>query len=192
MAFEPPPMAATSEFGQAAFARQHLLLRFNADDRLEVAHHFRIGMGACNRADAIEGVLDIGDPIAQRLVERILQRARAGKGRDHFGAQQLHAKHIGLLPLDIDLAHVDNAFQAKARAGGGRGDAMLAGAGFGDDALLAHAPGEQDLAHDIVDLVRAGVIELVALEIDFRAAQMFGQALGEIERARPADIVLKK
>ena len=103
----------------------------------------------------------------------------------HFGAQQLHAEHIGLLPLDIDLAHVDDAFQAKAGAGGGGGNAMLAGAGLGDDALLAHAPGKQDLAHHIVDLVGAGVVELVALEIDFCAAQMLGQALGEIERARP-------
>ena len=67
---------------------------------------------------------------------------------------------------------------------------MLAGAGLGDDARLAHAPGKQDLAEAIVDLVRAGVIELFALEIDFRAAQMRGQPLGEIERARPAGVVL--
>ena len=69
---------------------------------------------------------------------------------------------------------------------------MLAGAGFGDDALLAHAAGKQDLAHHIVDLVGARVVEFVALEINFRAAQMFGQALGEIKRARTADIVLEK
>ena len=79
--------------------------------------------------------------------------------------------------------------QAEARAGGGGGDAVLAGAGLGDDARLAHAPREQDLAEHVVDLVRAGVIELFALEIDLRAAEMRGQPLGEIERARPADIV---
>ena len=82
--------------------------------------------------------------------------------------------------------------QAEAGAGGGRGDAMLAGAGLGDDALLAHAPGEQDLAHHIVDLVGAGMVELIALEIDFGAAQVLGQPLGEIERARPADIMLEE
>ena len=58
--------------------------------------------------------------------------------------------------------------QAEARAGRGRGDAVLARAGFGDDALLAHAPREQNLAEHVVDLVRAGVVELVALEIDLR------------------------
>src|SRR5688572_32858214 len=67
---------------------------------------------------------------------------------------------------------------------------MLAGAGLGDDALLAHALGEQDLSHAVVDLVRAGVVELVALQIDLGAAEMLGQARREIERAGPADIVL--
>ena len=82
--------------------------------------------------------------------------------------------------------------QAEARAGGRGGDAMLAGAGLGDDAGLAHAPRQQDLAHHIVDLVRAGMIELVALEIDLGAAQMLGQPLGEIERARPSDIMFEE
>ncbi len=86
------------------------------------------------------------------------------------GAEQLHAEHIGLLPLDIDRAHIDDAIEAETGAGGRRRDAMLSGAGLGDDAGLAHAAREQDLAEHIVDLVRAGVVQLLALEIDFRAA----------------------
>src|SRR5690606_37038161 len=58
-----------------------------------------------------------------------------------------------------------------------------------DDPRLAHAPGEQDLAEAIVDLVAAGMVELVALEIDLRAAELLRQPLGEIERARPAGIM---
>jgi hypothetical protein len=61
-----------------------------------------------------------------------------------------------------------------------------------DDARLAHAPRQQNLADAVVDLVRACVVQLVALEIDFRAAKMLRQALGEIERARPADIMLQQ
>ena len=64
----------------------------------------------------------------------------------HLGAEHLHAEDVRLLPLDVDRAHVDDAGQAEARAGGGGGDAVLAGAGLGDDARLAHAPREQDLA----------------------------------------------
>src|SRR6202167_5928987 len=148
-------------------------------------------MRARDGADAVEGIVHIGDPITQRIVHRILQRARAGFYRDHFGTQHFHADDIGLLPLDIDRAHIDHAVEPEPRAQRRGGDAMLAGAGFGDDAPLAHAPRHHDLAEHIVDLVRAGVVELLALEIDFRAAEMFGQALGEIERRRPPDIVLE-
>ena len=147
-------------------------------------------MRAGDGADDVEGALDIGDPVAQRLVHRVLQRARAGLHRHHLGAEQLHAEHVGLLSRHVDLAHVDRAGQVEQRAHGGGRDAMLAGAGLGDDALLAHALGEQDLAHAVVDLVRAGVVELVALQVDLRAAEMLGQARREIERAGPADVVL--
>ena len=111
-------------------------------------------MRAGDGADEVIGVVDIGDPVAHRLVHRVLQRAGAGGHRTHFGAQQLHAEHVGLLPLDIGRAHVDGAGQAEQRAHRGGGDAVLAGAGFGDDAGLAHAAGQQDLAHAVVGLVR--------------------------------------
>ena len=45
-----------------------------------------------------------------------------------------------------------------------RRHAVLAGAGVGDDALLAHPFGEQRLADHVVDLVRPGVVEVLALE----------------------------
>jgi hypothetical protein len=95
-----------------------------------------------------------------------------------------------LLPRDIDLAHIDHAGQVEERTHRRRRHAMLAGPGLRDDAALAHALGQQDLAHAVVDLVGAGVVQLVALEVDLGAAEMPGQPLGEIERARPPDIVL--
>ena len=118
-----------------------------------------------------------------------LRVLRARLHRHDLGAEHLHAEDVRLLPLDVDGAHVDDAFEAEAGAQRRRGDAVLAGAGLGDDALLAHAPGEQDLAEHVVHLVGAGVVQLLALEVDLGAAEMLGQALGEIERARPADIV---
>ncbi len=77
-------------------------------------------------------------------------------------------------------------FKPEHRGDGGGGDAVLARAGFGDDARLAHAPGEQDLADAVVDLVRAGVEEVFALEINLRAAQFAGEAFGEVKRRGPA------
>ena len=188
MALEPPPMQAISESGSRSFGLQHLLARLAADDRLEIAHHGRVRMRARHRADAIERVVHIGDPIAQRLVHRILQRLGAGFDGANLGAEDLHPEHVRLLPRDVHRAHVDDAGQAELRAQGGGGDAMHAGAGLGDDARLAHAPRQHDLAEHIVHLVRAGVIELLALEIDLGAAAMLREPLGEIERRRPADI----
>ena len=140
--------------------------------RLEVAHHGRIGMRAGRRADDVVGVVHVGDPVAQRLVHGVLERLRAGGDGVDLGAQQLHAEHVGLLPLDVDGAHEDLARHVELGAHGGHRHAVLAGAGLGDDARLAHALGQQDLAEAVVDLVAAGVVELVALEVDLGAAEV--------------------
>ena len=68
---------------------------------------------------------------------------------------------------------------------------MHAGAGFSDDALLAHALGKQRLADRIVDLVCTGMVEVFALEVNLRAAAMLGQALGVIDRAGAPDVVFQ-
>ena len=69
---------------------------------------------------------------------------------------------------------------------------MLAGAGFGDDAAFAHAPGQQHLAQAVVDLVRAGVEQVLAFEKDARAAQVFAQTLGFVQRRRTAGVVVQQ
>jgi hypothetical protein len=56
-----------------------------------------------------------------------------------------------------------------------------AGAGLGDDPRLAHALGQQRLADRVVDLVRAGVVEVLALEPDL-AAGLRAEALGQVQR----------
>ncbi len=182
-------MQAISESGRRPSCLLHLRARLVADDALEVAHHRGIRMRARDRADAVERVVHVGHPVAQRLVHRVLQRARAGHHRPHLRAERLHAHHVRPLPVDIDRAHVDDAFEPELRAQRRGRDAVHAGAGLGDHARLAHALGQQDLAEHIVHLVRAGVVAVLALEIDLRAAEMRGEPLGEIERRRAADIV---
>jgi hypothetical protein len=165
--------------------------------RLEVAHHHRIGVRAGDGADAVVGVVDIRDPVAQALVHRVLQRGGAGGDGHHLRAQQLHAEDVGLLALDVGGTHEHGAGQVHQGAGRGGGDAMLAGAGLGDDARLAHALGQQDLAQHGVDLVRAGVVQLVALDVYFRAvaaarrqrSEVLRQALGVPQRRGPPDIM---
>ena len=59
---------------------------------------------------------------------------------------------------------------------------MLAGNGLGDHPCLGHAAGEQNLAHGVVDLVRAGVEQVLALEVNLGSAQFAGQPLRQVER----------
>ena len=67
-------MQAISESGSRFSAVEHLLARLTADDRLKIAHHRRVRMRPGHGPDAIEGVVNIGDPVAQRVVHRILER----------------------------------------------------------------------------------------------------------------------
>src|SRR5690606_21951978 len=61
--------------------------------------------------------------------------------------------------------------------------------GLGDDPRLAHAAGQQGLADRVVDLVRAGVVQVLALEEDPRAADFLAQPAGVVDRARTADVM---
>ncbi len=109
-------MQAISEFRQPPFLLLHLLARLVPDDRLKIAHHRRIGMRPRHRADAIERILDIGDPVTQRLVHGVFERLRAGLHRAHLSAERPHAQHVGLLTADVDGAHEHHALQAKLGA----------------------------------------------------------------------------
>ncbi len=135
--------------------------------------------------------MHVGHPVAHRFVQGILQGRRAGRHRHHGRAQQLHPVDVDLLAFDIGGAHVDHAFQAQPGGHGGTGHAVLAGAGLGDDARLAHPAGQQGLADGVVDLVRAGVVQVLALEQDARAADFARQPGGFIDRAGTADVVLQ-
>ncbi len=177
--------------GLAPGELRHLLSRLAPDHRLEIAHHHRIRMRTGDGADDVEGVLDVGHPVAHRFVERVLQRLRSAFHRHHGSAQQLHAIDVRRLALDVLRAHVDHALHAVARGDSGGRHPVHAGAGFGDDARLAHAAREQRLADHVVDLVRAGVVEVFALEIDLRAAEALRPAPGVVDRARSPDVVLE-
>ena len=93
------------------------------------------------------------DPVAQRLVDGVLQRATAGDRGTYFGSEQPHAEYVERLSLHVDLAHVDDTLHAQQRGGGGGGDTVLPSARLRHESRLAHAAGKEGLAEDVVDLV---------------------------------------
>src|SRR5206468_3070866 len=79
----------------------------------------------------------------------------------------------------------------EQRAHGRAGDAVLAGAGLGHDARLAHVLHEQRLAEGVVDLVGARVAQVFPLQPHARAEPL-RQPPGESERRRPPHVVAKQ
>ena len=136
-------------------------------------------MRAEGRAEQVVGIGDVGHPIAHGFADGVLEGAAAGGNAGHLGPQQAHAENIQALAAHVLRTHVDHAFEAQKGAHRSGGHAVLAGAGFGDDAALAHAARHQRLAQAVVDLVRAGVQQVFALEVDAGAAQLPGKASGE-------------
>ena len=118
---------------------------------------------------------DIGNPVTHGLVDGLFKRALTGFDAANLGAHEAHAVDVERLAFHVGRAHVDDALEAKAGADGGSGGTMLPGASLGDDALLAHADGEQSLTDDIIDLMGPGVEHVLAFKVDAGAAGVLGQ-----------------
>ena len=134
------------------------------------------------------GGLDVGDPVADRLVDGVFEGAATTAHRGELGAEEFHAEDVGRLAADVLFAHVDDAFEPEHGADRGGGDAVLSGAGLGDDPALPHALTEESLAEGAVDLVSAGVGEVFSLEVDACAAELVGEVLGEVDRRGAAGV----
>src|SRR5487761_1734848 len=159
-----PADAGDDRGGQTAEAGQHLGAGLVTDHPLEAAHQRGVRVGADAAADDVVGVAHRGHPVADGLVGRVLGGARAAVDGPHLGAEQAHAVDVEGLAAHVLTAHVHRAAEPEMGAGGGGGDTVLAGAGLGDDPQLAHAPGKEHLAEGVVDLVGAGVEQVLALE----------------------------
>lgn len=167
---------------------EHLLARFFADDGLEFADDPWEGVRADGGAEEVMGFDGVGDPVAEGFVDGAAEGGVAGGDGADFGAESFHADDIGGLAFGVFGAHVDDAGEADACAGGGGGDAVLAGACFGDDALGAHVLCDEGLSERVVDFVGAGVGEVFAFEPDV-GAPCFGEARGVAEWSGAADPV---
>src|SRR5918996_2587215 len=159
---------------------------------LEIAHDPRVRRGADDATYDVVGVFDVRHPVPYRLVDGVFEGARTAQYGHDLGPEELHPHDVQPLAAGVFLAHVDDAPLAVEGRDGGRGDAVLARAGLRDYAFLAHPVGEQYLAQGVVDLVRPGVRQVLALEPDVGPAPLAGQALGEHKRGRPADEVPRK
>ena len=188
---QPDRVAAAADAGDRVVRQpprrfQDLRPRLAPDHRLEFAHELRIRMRPGRAADQVVRVANVRHPAADRFVHRVLQRPRAALDDLDLRAEQVHAEDVERLPPHILRAHEHRALHPEHRAHRRRRDAVLAGARLGEHAALAHPPCEQPLCDGVVDLVRAGVRQVLSLDVDLRATEPLCQVLGEVERGRRA------
>src|SRR4029077_3845069 len=88
--------------------------------------------------------------------------------------------------LGTDGAQEAFAIASKARGHGSSRDAMLPRSGLRGDARFVHPDRKQRLTERVVNLVRAGMAEVFAFQINLRAAKTLAQIRGKIERGRTA------
>ena len=149
-------------------------------------------MGAHDAAYQVMCGLDVGDPVADALVDGVFQSSAARRNRSDLSAKQPHAEDVKGLPADVLFAHVDDAFLVEHGAYRGGRHTVLTGAGLRDDAVLSHALGQKRLSQSVVDLVRAGVGKVLSLEVDLRSAKVFGKVPGVVKRRGSANVVRRQ
>ncbi len=158
---------------QTPHFHHYLFTCFRPDHRLKLTHHRRVRVRSQRRTEQIMRIAHIRHPIADRFIDRILQRLRARSHWSHFRTEQLHAKHVRFLSRNIHHTHIHYTFESKQRRHRRRRDSMLPRARLCHNAPLPHPLHEQRLPQRVVDLMRARVRQVFALQIDLRTAQFF-------------------
>ena len=86
--------AGEREVRQPALDGAQLGRRLVADPALEVAHDRGVRVRAHRRPEHVVRGLDVGHPVAHRLVDRVLERGRAAVTRADLGAERAHPEHV--------------------------------------------------------------------------------------------------
>ncbi len=191
IAFEPPPTQAITRAGNESSTSSELQARLVADHALEVADERRIRRRPRGCPEYVVGRPHVRHPVADCGADGLLQSLEPGLDRFHGGAKELHPLDVRRLSAHVLGAHVDDALEVEQSACDSGRDTVLAGARLGDHPRLAHPLCEECLADRVVDLVRARVGQVLALEID-AAAHPLGKPVGAIERRRPPDEVAQQ
>ena len=105
----------------------------------------------------------VRDPIAHRFADRFLKGGLSRRDGNDFRAQKFHARDVERLAFYVHRAHVDYSFATEPRRHRSGGNAVLTRAGLSDDAVFTHSLREQDLTERVVDFVRSGVKQVLAL-----------------------------
>ena len=108
----PTTDAGNDRIRQTTLGFENLDASLTADDLVKGSHDLREWSRASHGAEHVVGLLDGRDPVAHRLVDRVLEGAAARGDRDDLGAKELHSSDVQRLAAGVLLAHVDRALKA--------------------------------------------------------------------------------
>ena len=172
------------------FSFLKLLFDLLPDDLLKVPHDHGKWMGAHHGAQHIQSVIHPLRPFPHSFIDRVLQRLRAAGHRMDLCAQKLHPVYIQCLSVGVLLPHINLTFHSHQSGRCGRRHPMLSGTGLRDDPCFAHPLCQKHLTQHVVDLVGTGMVQVLPLDIDLRAAQILCHFLRKIQHGRAPCIVL--
>ena len=190
-------IAATADAGDEVVgiiaARLLLQLPFQLfrNNALHTRHQVRIRVRPHRRTDYVERVGRMTAPVADGFAAGIGERHVARPHGMHRRAEHLHTLYIRVLSFNVGSTHENLTLHTHQRTNCCGSHTMLTGTSLCDDARLAHAACQQNLSDSVVDLVRAGVVQVLALQ-EQTAAILLAHAPCLVERRRAAHIVFQQ
>ena len=113
----------------------HLFPCFYANNRLQLSDQKWVGMRTDNRTNNVIGVVWMGHPITESLINGSAQCFIARIDRNNFGSKLQHPINIGRLSFYVHASHVDHTGNANTSTSSGYGNTVLTGSGFSNHSL---------------------------------------------------------
>ena len=173
---------------QPACTLQHLGAGLPPNDGLKLPDQCGERMGASRRTETIQGIRLMGNPVAQSLIDGILQRAGTALNRENRRSQQFHAHDVHGLAFYILCAHKNGAVHVKPGGRRSRSHAVLPRPGFRNKMRFPHHFGQKGLAEGVVDFVGSGVQQVLPFQPQAEA-QFFRKVGTEREGSFTARVI---
>ncbi|KAI6756470.1 hypothetical protein HG530_012206 [Fusarium avenaceum] len=140
---------------------EHLLLGLGTDDGLECSDDGGEGVRSDSRTDDVVGSVKVNDPGTKGFVDSISESLATSLDSNNLGTQQAHTENVEGLSSDT----------------------VLSSTSFSNNTLLSESSSEEKLAQCVVDLVAAGMVQVLTLEPDVSTTSMLGAVLLDIGKS---------
>ena len=165
---------------------------FTTDDRLEVTNNFWEWCRTKGRSHDVVSILDTCYPSTEGSIYSVLKHARTICHAKYLGTKQFHTENVKRLTFNIFLTHIDCTVHVEKGCGCCCCNTVLTCTSFGDDFLLAHTFGKQNLTKGIVNLVGTCVVKVLTFKINLCPTNMISQTFSVVKRRLTSHIVFEE